>query len=1747
MTESGSGIFLDLVPAFDMRALEKIFSDITSRATSLGGDLERRLGNTAGTAAAEKAQASLARSQAAVEAATNSAAAASDKATAAAGRYEVAMARLRETTDRYAAGSSQAIAAENRLEAARTANTRAAAALADANRGLTSAQLEQSRAADASAVASRTAAGSHAALGTAMKVGAAATATFAVGMGLAVHSAADFQQSQERLVTSAGEQQSALQGVSDGLIKMAGDVGYSTGELSKGMYTVESAGFHGADGLKVMTSAAQGAKAENADLTETTDAVTTALHDYHLGADQAGTVMSKMVTAVSQGKTTLQAFAGSLHSVQPLAAQAGISINDLYGSLAQMTSSGMSADQATQNMADAIRHLQNPTSGMTAELSQVGISSQQLSRDLGKQGLSGSMEEISTAIMSNMGPSGQVMLNTFNQSKIAAQDASKMMDALGPAAQKLAQEFSSGEIGMTAFRKGIGGLSADQAGLARQWLSTYQTAHGFNNMLKAGGSDVQTYASALAKATGDSSSMNVALQLTGENYAKTSANVKLVSQSTTEADGTVKGFHEAMGTLNGQLSRTKDGLQAAAVSAGSTFLPAVTSVVKVVADASEWLAKNKIALDILVGAIGAAAGAYLVFKTVSGIMKLNELAINGVTTAMGFFTASEEAATVAATEMDVALDANPLGAIVLAIEAVIAAIVALGVGLYEMYKHWTPFRNIVNEIWDGLKTFAGWIATGFMAAWHGIEDGIRVAVGWFETFWHGVQAAWTAIQPVIHGIELGVRVVGAVIATVIGVAALLAFKFLAAGVKMLYDSIIHPVFEAWGAIVHWLYNSVIKPVFDFISSAWHWLAESVIRPVVEGIKLEIQGFGIVVHWLYDNVIQPVMHLIGDVWNWLYNNVIQPVVEGIKVEIQEWGKIFQWVYDSVIKPVGSAIGDVLSGIKDAFKGAVDWVEQQWDRIVDIVKTPAKFVIDTVYNDAVVPVWNHVAGVFGLHTIDKVGLPQGFAGGGIVPFAGGGVHSGPGVLPGYSPGVDSIPAVLSPGESVLTPEATRMLGHDFILGINAMSGRPSANSQMGGPVHAAGGFLGSLWGDAKSMVSGAWGDVTDAADLMSKMVSDPGGAIKKMFEKVIGLTKQTPGDASQWKSAITGIPGKIIDGAVDLVKKWFSDHPEAGHDSPVAGARAVQAWRDMAMKALAKEGYNPPSAFIDAMLAQIATESGGNPSIIQQVHDVNSGGNEAAGILQVTPGTFAKFRDPSDPNNRLDPMANMDAALRYVRAQYGGDINGVWGHGHGYAGGGIVPMYFAGGGTTDDGSGGTTTVKSGPEVAIDTLKQHSSTPYDYGGGSWSGLDCSGLVAFGTDIAEGKSPARIGTTTSLMAGGWPGMIKGASQSDALIVGTNADHMAMSILGTNFEERTSGETMRVGSDAVSPFDHEFTEQWHLDPKLFSPPFDAAKYYADNASTNTMSPSTGEGTTGTITLTSEDQQKVTDLQNKVKAANDAADKDTADAKAADAAVAKATADAQVATEHAKTAKSDAVRQQYQAAANKALAQADQQRAAAKKYRDDATTQQSNAKKYQNQITQLQNGSSTNTSTPSTNSDDSSSGGTGSLMTAEQFGQQVGGIAADGLFETFGLTDFEDPNQFAVIKVPGVIAQSVIAGQSRKPNANDEKNSQLARKGVTSDDTTDSNGKKTKRAAVSIFDDGGWLMPDELALNKSNRPEPILNFEDKRKLDSLAYSEGAGPKATVLIENMHNHGADGRQVARDIYREMSAHQGGGTR
>ncbi|WP_327066906.1 phage tail tape measure protein [Kitasatospora sp. NBC_01302] len=292
----------------------------------------------------------------------------------------------------------------------------------------------------------------------------------------AVKMASTFQSSTTRLVTSAGESSSAIDMVRQGMLNMAGQVGVSADDLSQAMYYVEAAGYHAADGLTVLKASAEGAAAEGADTTTVAKALTDVLVDYHLKASAAANVTSQMIAAVAHGKTNLQDFSSAFASIVPAASAAGISFQDVMAALSNMTNHGFTAQRASQNLAQALRSLLNPTSTMATAFQEYGLSSDVLKQKLnGPNGLTDAMEYVS-----------QAATKAGKEGTPAFAAALKAMMGTAPGANAALATVGANFQATSDTIKAVGSATADASGKVQGFALVQQTLGQQLKQLRAG-------------------------------------------------------------------------------------------------------------------------------------------------------------------------------------------------------------------------------------------------------------------------------------------------------------------------------------------------------------------------------------------------------------------------------------------------------------------------------------------------------------------------------------------------------------------------------------------------------------------------------------------------------------------------------------------------------------------------------------------------------------------------------------------------------------------------------------------------------------------------------------------------------------------------------------------------------------------------------------------------------------------------------------------------------------------------------------------------------------------------------------------------------------------------------------------------------------------------------------------------------------------------------------------------------------
>ena len=570
---------------------------------------------TASDAASAKAKASADAAAAALEEKQAALVALQAEGTASAEELQAATDRASEAyvvwfDESVRANQVMAEATAATAEAGERASKIAADGATEAEAAATAARVARAQANEAAAALEGNALTSTTALGGLRKAGDKALLGVVATLGIvgyeSVKTAGTFDESMKLVQTGAGESAANVAKLAPAVEAMAGPTATSANTLAQSMYVVAASigAIAGpthttAQELTILQAAAQGAKTDGADTVAVTKALTTVMADLHAPVADAADVMSKMVTAVGEGKMRMDDLATAIPQVLPKATALGIGFDQVGGALATMTAEGMSAEQSAQNLNNVIIMLAKPTTAMTKAMAAYGVSSLDVSEKLGQRGLTGTLSLLYDAVI-KQSKGGVALQNAFAANKVAAEGLITMFAKLPPTVQKLATEYEHGTIGAKAYRTEAMNLGGTTGVMALQFKAAFDSAGGFSQALRSGKGDLQTMTGGLADMTGGMTGLSVATALTGKNMATFQDNVTKIKTTTAEADGSVKNFNTAMQTWPNTLAEVQDNLGALGIEIGHDLIPALTSSV-------HFFEQHTTTLKVLVGVIGGVA------------------------------------------------------------------------------------------------------------------------------------------------------------------------------------------------------------------------------------------------------------------------------------------------------------------------------------------------------------------------------------------------------------------------------------------------------------------------------------------------------------------------------------------------------------------------------------------------------------------------------------------------------------------------------------------------------------------------------------------------------------------------------------------------------------------------------------------------------------------------------------------------------------------------------------------------------------------------------------------------------------------------------------------------------------------------------------------------------------------------------------------------------------------------------------
>ncbi len=772
----------------------------------------------------------------ALTAAEKTTAKATDQASAAQERQESVTRAQAAASEEAAAGADGAAASQERLAAANTSS------------------------AESSGVASKA-------------FGIAGLAVAAIGYE-SVKAAGDFQSMTEHLVTDAGESASNLGMIRSGMLALAASTGTTTDQMAAGMYHIESAGYHGQAALDVLKTAAEGAKVGGADLDTIGQALTGTMNAFGKSAGTSTQVMNAMIATVGAGDMKMQDLGSSLGNVSAVAASAGLSYAQVGGAIATMTAQNMTAQRATQDLAHTISSLQNPTSVQIKEMQSLGLNSNTVSKNLGKVGLTGTIQQLTQAIAAHT-QGGNVLISTYNNAAQASANANIMIKAMDPSMAALATSVLNGTISYNDYNTAIKALSPTQKALMAQFEGVANKTKSFNSLLTSGSPAAQTFNAAMSKMVGGTTGLNTVLTIGGAHLGTYEANVKTIAAAQAKAGDSVDNWKAIQSTMNQKLDVAKASIEAAGIMIGQKLLPVISTLVgwvgTLLGGLVSWIDHNQ-KLAGLIGAIVlglvAAEGAIKGVALATKLWAAAQGALNGI---MAIFDA-EEAAT--------------------GIPELILLIGALVAGVVYAYTHFKVFRDVVGDVFSFLKTV--------------VMTYIHLLIDEFKLLWTGAKLYFDAMIDVWDGVADAAKTVwGAVVSA--------------------WDAVASTTSAVWGDIVHF-FTKIGQDILSALTEAW----DAVTR-VTTTVWNAITGF--FKKWwpaLFVVFAAPIALLVA-LWNHFGSDILSAAQTA-------WGAIagfFTATWNAISSAAQSAWNAVASFFVGLWKDISSGVKSAWDAITAVL--------------------------------------------------------------------------------------------------------------------------------------------------------------------------------------------------------------------------------------------------------------------------------------------------------------------------------------------------------------------------------------------------------------------------------------------------------------------------------------------------------------------------------------------------------------------------------------------------------------------------------------------------------------------------------------------------------------------------------------------------------------------------------------------------------------------------------------------
>lgn len=223
--------------------------------------------------------------------------------------------------------------------------------------------------------------------------------------------AVQFQDDFVKIQALVGETREALDKMVPTVKNLATETGRRATELSDALYFVESSGIRGTRALEVLDAAAKAAAVGLGDASQVADTLTSAVNAYARSGLTAEAATDVLVATVREGKIETDALGTVIGRVIPVAAQLGVSFDQVGAAVASMSKVGLSAEESTTALRQTLVTLLKPSAEARNQLEAYGLSAEGLRRQIREEGLLSVLNTLNTTFGDNQEALNRVFQN----------------------------------------------------------------------------------------------------------------------------------------------------------------------------------------------------------------------------------------------------------------------------------------------------------------------------------------------------------------------------------------------------------------------------------------------------------------------------------------------------------------------------------------------------------------------------------------------------------------------------------------------------------------------------------------------------------------------------------------------------------------------------------------------------------------------------------------------------------------------------------------------------------------------------------------------------------------------------------------------------------------------------------------------------------------------------------------------------------------------------------------------------------------------------------------------------------------------------------------------------------------------------------------------------------------------------------------------------------------------------------------